>query len=68
MEDYNLDRAAFKINTFKEADNSCIFDKDVPYIERLNQGYYLSLMAYGYTLDNQPKLDRTVFAMHKAGN
>ena len=65
MSDYKLDRTAFKMMTFKEADAANVFNKDVSYSERLHQAYYLISQAYGFSMDNQPKLDRECFSMRK---
>jgi hypothetical protein len=68
MSDYRLDKTAFRILTSEEADRASIFDKATPLSERLRQSYYLTLQAYGYTLQNQPKMDKTVFSMRKFEN
>jgi hypothetical protein len=65
MADFKLDRTAFKISTFEEADAANIFGKEVPYIERLRQAYYLISQAYGFSMTNQPKLDRKYFTSRK---
>ena len=65
MKKYTLDRTVFKMQTFAEAESGNIFEHDVPYAERLRQAYYLISVAYGFSLDNPPKLDRTVFSCRK---
>lgn len=65
MADFKFDRTAFKMMTFKEADNANIFDKNVSYEERLRQAYYLISQAYGFTMDAQPKLDKGYFISRK---
>lgn len=67
MPDYKMDKTAFKMQTFKEADKANIFDENTPYGKRLEQAYYLTLQAYGYSLADQPCLDRTCFSMRKLG-
>lgn len=62
MSDYKLDRTAFKMQTFKEADNANLFDKSVSYSERLRQAYYLISRAFGFPMSDQPKLDRNHFS------
>ncbi len=65
MADFKFDRTAFKIRTFEEADAANIFGKEVPYIERLRQAYYLISQAYGFSMANQPRLDREYFTSRK---
>jgi hypothetical protein len=68
MADYKFDRTAFKIQTFSESDKGNIFDKNVPYAERLRQAYFLISQAYGFSMSDQPKLDRTHFSSRKLNN
>jgi hypothetical protein len=68
MKDFKFDKTAFKIQTFKEADAANIFGKEVPYIERLRQAYYLISQAYGFSMSNQPKLDKKYFTTRKLNN
>jgi len=68
MSEYRFDRSLFKIQTFKEADRANIFDKSVPYTERLRQAYYLISQAYGFSMSDQPRLDRSCFSCRKLNN
>ncbi|MDR3681905.1 MAG: hypothetical protein P4L41_18185 [Flavipsychrobacter sp.] len=68
MSDYKLDRTAFKMMTFEEADAQNIFDKETPLAERLRQVYFLTSQAYGFPIDNPPKMDKTVFSSRKHKN
>ncbi len=68
MSDYKFDRSAFKMQTFQEADRANIFDKSVSYPERLRQAYFLISQAYGFSMLDQPKLDRSYFSSRKLGN
>lgn len=65
MSDYKFDRTAFRMLTFKEADKANVFDKNVSYSERLRQAYFLISQAYGFSMTDQPKLDRTHFSSRK---
>lgn len=65
MADFKLDRTAFKISTFKEADAVSMFGKEVLYIERLRQAYFLISQAYGFSMSDQPRLDRKYFTSRK---
>lgn len=68
MSDYKFDRSAFKMQTFQEADKANIFDKSTSYSERLRQAYFLISQAYGFSMSDQPKLDRNYFSSRKSGN
>ena len=62
---YKLDRNAFKIQTFKEADLSICFGKDIPVAERLRRSFYLTAQNFCFDVINPPKLDRMHFEMKK---
>jgi hypothetical protein len=66
MADYKFDRSAFKMQTFEEADQNAVFDKTVPYSERLRQAYYLIAQAYGFSMSDQPRLDKSCFSSRKS--
>ena len=68
MSDYKFDRNAFKIQTFQEADRANIFDKETSYVERLRQAYYLISQAYGFSMSDQPRLDKSHFSSRKLSN
>jgi hypothetical protein len=68
MSDYKLDRTAFRMMKFKEADAANVFDKSIPYPERLRQAFYLISQAYGFSGVEQPKLDRNYFSSRKLSN
>jgi hypothetical protein len=68
MADYKFDRTVFKMMTFKEADAANVFSKEVTYAERLRQAYYLISQAYGFSMSNQPKLDKGYFSCRKLSN
>lgn len=65
MSEYKFDRGAFRMMSFEESDATSKFGKDVSYAERLRQAYYLISQAYGFSISNPPKLDRTYFSMRK---
>ena len=54
--------------TFKEAEAANVFDKQVSYAERLRQAYYLISQAYGFSMTDQPKLDKEHFSSRKLNN
>jgi hypothetical protein len=62
---YKLDRTAFKIQTFTEADLSICNGKDVPVEERLRRSFYLTAQNFRFDVTDPPKLDRMHFEMKK---
>ncbi len=62
---YKLDRTAFKIQTFEEADSSICNGKEITVKERLRRSYYLTAQSFGFDILNPPKMDRTHFEMKK---
>jgi len=64
MELYKFDRTAFKIKTFAEADADNV-DLSLSLEERVRQAWYLISKAYGFDLDNPPRMDKTVFSCWK---
>jgi hypothetical protein len=68
MSDYKFDRTSFRMQTFGEADKANVFDKNVPYPERLRQAYFIISQAYGFSMADQPKLDRNHFSSRKLNN
>jgi len=68
MSDYKFDRTAFKMQTFEEADKTAVFEKTVPYSERLRQAYFLIAQAYGFSMSDQPRLDKSCFSSRKSNS
>ena len=68
MSDYKFDRTAFKMQSFSDADKANIFEKNTSFSERLRQAYFLISQAYGFSMSDQPKLDRTHFSSRKLSN
>ena len=60
-----LDRTAFKMQTVEEASNTVAYWRQRPDAEKLRAAYHLSLRAWGYDPENEPRLDRTKFSMRK---
>ncbi|MGB4938322.1 MAG: hypothetical protein WBO30_15005 [Ferruginibacter sp.] len=53
---YKLEKNVFKAQTFIEAERQNIFPLSVSLAERLNQGWYLSAMAFGLDAYNPPRM------------
>ena len=60
-----LDRTAFKRQTAEEASNTTEYWRQQSDAFKLRSAYHLSLRAFGYDPENEPRLDRTVFSMRK---
>ena len=64
---YRLDRTAFKIQTFEEADNNQTYWLSQSPEKRLQAAWFLTCAAYGLDPHNPPRLDREHFSMRKHG-
>ena len=62
---YKLDRTAFEVLTFEEADRKINDHSDMSWQERLEMLLYLNSIAYKYVNEDAPKLDRTIFSARK---
>ncbi len=62
---YRMDKSAFKIQTFEEADDAMRDYSNHSIQERLRIYWYLTSIAYKFDLDNPPRMDKTVFSMKK---
>ena len=64
---YRLDKNAFKVQTFQEADNTRLYWMKQTPSERMKAAWYLICSAYGIDYNNPPRLDRNQFSMRKNG-
>jgi hypothetical protein len=64
---FKLDRTAFKIQTFEEADNNRAYWLSKTPAERWSAAWYLTCCAYNIDPKNPPRLDRNVFSQRKNG-
>lgn len=67
MDQFKLDRSAFKAQTVEEASNHAVYYKSKTWQERLQIAAYLNSIAFNYQLDNPPKMDRTKFKATSRG-
>ncbi len=67
MEYPRLDRTRFKMQSFQEADDQLQYWLTKTPVERLQAAYYLISVAWGFDINNPPRLDRTKFSMRKHG-
>jgi hypothetical protein len=65
MKSMKLDKTIFKMQSFKEADKSNLFDKDVSLTERLKMAFDLTCTIHGIKEGDPLKLDRTIFSARK---
>jgi hypothetical protein len=61
MDFLKLDRTAFKPQTMVEAANHSDFYKKITWQERLSVTAYLNSVAYQYSNNTPPKMDRNQF-------
>lgn len=62
---YRLDKTIGKAQTFANAEKDKIFDKTVPLLERLNQGWYLSAMVHGVDPYKPAKMEKRLVSIRK---
>ncbi|MBK6930630.1 MAG: hypothetical protein IPH12_07040 [Saprospirales bacterium] len=65
MQSYRLDRTAFRIATFQEADHWRAYWLGKSPSERLQAAWHLVCRAYNLDPEQEHRLDRTKFAMRK---
>lgn len=63
---YRMDKTAFKVQTFEEADDVMRDYSSYSMQERLRIYWYLTSIAYKFDLDNPPRMDKTVFRIKKS--
>lgn len=64
---YKLDRTAFQARNASEPVNYGKENQKLTWQERLRIHQYLNSIAYGYDLDNPPRMDKTFFQIKKRG-
>lgn len=64
---YRLDRNSFKIQSFREADNTKEYWLKKTPAQRWAAGWYLSASAFNIDYKTPPPLDKTLFSMRKNG-
>lgn len=63
MSNYRLDKSYFKAQTFEQADNNTIYWLQKSISERLQASWYLTCCAYGYSRQDQPRMEKNIFSM-----
>ena len=58
--EFRLDRTAFEAMTLQQADNNNDY-KNKSIVERFRIAAYLNSVAFNYSIDNPPKMDKTIF-------
>lgn len=59
--EYNLDRTAFQARNASEPVNYGKEHQKLTWQERMRIHHYLNSIAYGYDLNNPPRMDKTAF-------
>lgn len=62
---YRMDKTAFTVRSFEEADDAMRDYSSHTPRERLHIYWYLTSIAYKFDLNDPPKMDKTVFSMKK---
>jgi hypothetical protein len=62
---FRLDKTAFKVQTFKEADNDRAYWLSKTPAERLQAAWYLTCAAYGLDPNKKHRMDKTVYSVKK---
>jgi hypothetical protein len=65
MSNYRLDKTYFRAQSFQEADEQKEYWLHNDVKERLGAAWYLISCAYGFNLENPPRLDKSIFSMRK---
>jgi hypothetical protein len=65
MTKYRLDRTFGKAQTLKEADDNRKYWLQKSVTERLGAAWYLISCAYGFDIENPPRLDKNIFSMRR---
>lgn len=61
MKIFRMDRTAFKAQTAVEAANHAPYYAQLSWQERLQIALYLNSVAFNFSPDNPPKMDKTKF-------
>ena len=62
---YRLDKTAFQAMSVEEADDYMRDYKNYHWKERLKVSFFLTCLAYGFDVNNPPKMDKTIFSTSK---
>ncbi len=65
MNKFRLDKTAFKIQSVKNADESMRDSRHYSSSERFEIAFYLTSVAYGFDMQNPPRMDKTIFRIRK---
>lgn len=62
---FRLDKTAFQVLSFEDADKEMNNAEGISYEERIKQWNYLMSVAYGFLNQPWPRMDKTVFELRK---
>ena len=60
---YKLDRTAFQAMTVEEADDYMRDYRNYHWKDCLKISFFLTSLAYGFDINNPPKMDKTIFKL-----
>ncbi len=61
MTEYKLDRTKFKAQTAEEAADHASYYQKLTWQERAKIAHYLNSIAFSFSVENPPKMDKTKF-------
>ncbi len=62
---YRLDKTVFQAMSVEEADDYMRDYRNYSWKERLKVSFFLTSLAYGFDVNNPPKMDKTIFSTSK---
>ena len=65
QQNYRLDKTAFKIQSFEEADDSMQDFSNFTCKEMLEIAFYLTSVAYCFDMEHPPRMEKNVFRIKK---
>jgi len=68
MSDYRFDKSFFKAQSFEEADKQKNYWLQKDAKERIGAAWQLISGIYGFSIDDPPRIDKSVFRMRKHKN
>ncbi len=62
---YKLDKTVSQAMTVQEADDYMRDYRKYNWKERIHISFYLTSLAYGFDINNPPRMDKTIFSIAK---
>ena len=65
---YRLDKTAFQAMSVEEADDYMRDYRNHHWKERIKVAFFLTSLAYGFDINNPPRMDKTIFQLSNLSN